>query len=116
MTNFIKKIIATLALGMVLTTPALAAECEHGTKAQQQEALAEVEGVQVVKLDDTLVKALIEKKGPPPNGTEGVPFEMELASKGDIGMIMVYQNECFINRIGPAPKQMLMNLLGLSEG
>lgn len=118
MTKFIKKIIAaaTLGLALVTTAPALAAECEMGSKAEQIEALSKVDGVQVVNLSEDLVKSLIEKKGSPPNAVEGVPVEMVLASKDDVGLILVFQNDCFINRIGPAPKQLIMNILGLSEG
>lgn len=122
MTNFIqgvspyiKKIIATFALGMALTTPMLAADCKIGTKEQAHEQMAAVKDLTVSDLLPSEVKKLLEDKGPPPNaeGTEGI--EMELVTKEEISAINVYQHGCFINRLGPTSTNTLLKLLGRSE-
>lgn len=114
MTNFIKKIMMTAALGLALVTPTLAADCSISTKEAAQELLAN-NNIAHRMLTEFETKALIEAKGPPPNAVEGEPIEIELVYTEEFAGLNVYQNGCFINRFGPLPKHMMFNFLGITE-
>lgn len=116
MTKFLKKFLTGLALsGIVFATPVLAGECEV-PKAKFEEQIKAIEGVTVRPLTKEEVKTLLDKKGPPPNaqGSEGLEFD--LVVKGEIAAVNVFQNDCFINKIGPTDKQLIYNALGITEG
>src|SRR4051812_41564632 len=98
MTNFIKKIIATFALGMALTTPLLAAECAPNRDwVAATAALAENKNT-VVKLNEDTIKTFVDKIGPPPHA-DGKPFDAYVVSAEKISAVFVVQEGCIVDRL-----------------
>lgn len=115
MTNYIKKLLAAITIaGFVSVTPVMAAECSIASKADAQETISKMEGVKSRMLTEAEVKVVLEKRGPPPNAAEGA-LEMELVYNNDIAAVNVYQDGCFINKLGPTLKQTIYDLLGLVD-
>lgn len=112
MTNYIKKIIATLALGMCLVTPALAQEHECRTKVSIAAEISDK--LKQQPLTETDIKNMVDKVGPPPNAKADVPLEAVLVFNDEVAAVNVFQNDCFIARLGPAMREAIFGLLGIT--
>lgn len=88
------------------------ADCASGiTLAEAAENFTK-NGAQVQVLTPADVSRIIDTKGAPPNGEDNVPYEMILVLQNGMGAIFVSQNDCLINRIGPAPEFVIQQLFG----
>lgn len=116
MTNYIKKIMLTMAFGLALVTPTLAVDagnCEIASKQDAQEQI--VEGVKHRMLTEHELKVLFDSRGRPPNSIENTPLEGELVFTDELAAVNIYQDDCFINKLGPSMKSIIFQLLGLTE-
>lgn len=113
----IKNILAAVFTMLALSIPtAYANECKIGTKVEAQEMIADGKKSGHILLSHMLteaqVKVILDAKGPPPNAEEGKPIEMEYMANDSLAQINVYQDGCFINKLGPGPKFVIDNLIG----
>lgn len=117
MTDYIKKLLLSAALGLVLVSPTFAQnkKCEISTKAEAQETIAKVPGLQSRPLTDGEKASIVNKLGPPPNLVEGSEWDGELVYNDMLAGVNIYQNDCFINKLGPAMKSAIFNILGIVE-
>lgn len=114
----IKRILLAVTTGLFLlagaVTYANSAECEHGSFEQFKEAMTAQEAT-TIQLDDTQVQAIFGKYGTPPNGKEGVHYVGHYVVVGETAGLFFFQEGCLVNRIGPGPKFMILNILDLVE-
>lgn len=113
--NFLNRVLTAAGAGMFLLGLgfcAKAAECESGITPTEIVENFTKNGAQVQVLSQADVDRIIDKKGAPPNGREGVPYEMILVLQNGMGAIFVAQEDCLINRIGPAPEFVIQQLFG----
>lgn len=114
MTNYIKKMMLTMAFGLALVTPTLAADCSIATKEAAQTMLEE-NHIAHRMLTKSEADALFAAKGNPPNAVEGTPLEAELVYTDEFAGVNIYQDGCFINKLGPSAKFIIFQLLGITE-
>ncbi len=89
--------------------------CQFGSFEAWQTQIAEIDGAVTTQLPDGDVARIIESKGAPPNGKEGVHYTAHLVVKDDMAAIFFFQEGCLINRIGPAPRFLILQLFGQVE-
>lgn len=110
----INKYLAALILTFGLTAPALAGETPANEVCSLSAAYIEKSskeaGVDVRTLTDNEVKALIDKKGPPPN-TEGKVFTVLRVDMNGFSKLFVVVDGCVVVGLGPAPSLQIDNLL-----
>lgn len=112
MTNYLKKIMLSAALGLALVTPVLAQDKECQTPEQVHSQMSE--GVKVRDLTAAEQARLIDKKGPPPN-TKGGELKMELMETETAAAVNVYEDGCYLTHLGPARKGSVYEVLGITE-
>jgi len=111
----INKYIGALVLFLGLSfTPAMA-ECEIGTVTELHEKILEAKkmGAKATDLTEGEVKGAVEKLGPPPNAPDGETLFMVRLDYEGSSTLIVTTNECFINKVGPIPSDLLNLKLGI---
>lgn len=111
----INKYIGAIVLFLGLGLSPVMAECEIGTVTELHEKIVEAKklGAKATDLTEAEVKGVIEKLGPPPNAPENETlFIVRLDYEGS-STLVVTTNECFINKVGPIPADMLNLRLGI---
>jgi hypothetical protein len=111
MIKFLITTAAIIFLGLAGVTYSKAAECTTLSKVEAREEMAKIEGVEVYDLTKAEIAKVLDKKGVPPNAVPDAEIEMELVAKENIRAINVYQNGCFINRLGPTSPEAIDRLL-----
>lgn len=113
MTNYIKKMMLTMAFGLALVTPTLAAdapECANGAFAEQREAF-EKNDMKVTQLNVDQIASMVGKIGNPPN-SEG-NFDAYLVENAQLGAVFIVVNGCTTDRLGPAGIESVRSILGI---
>ena len=108
-----KKFLAVLLMTFSLSLPAFAA-CEYGTF-DAVRAAADSQNVALTELTDAEMASLLNKKGPPPNAEEGKAIRVYVARVGDNSVLLIEQDGCFLNRLGPLPTPVLNDLIGSTQ-
>lgn len=112
MTNYIKKIMLTMAFGLALVTPTLAAktECANGAFAEQRAAFEQIEGVTVKQLNADQIASMVAKVGSPPSIADG-DFEAYVVSNPPLAAVFIVQGGCTVDRLGPAREDNINSIL-----
>ena len=112
------RIIAAAAIGLMLlagaVTYAHSAECEYGSFDEWKTQMETIDATSV-QMTDGDVSRILADKGPPPNGKPGVHYTAHLVTKDDMAAIFFFQEGCLVNRIGPAPKFLILQMFGQVE-
>lgn len=116
----IKRLIGIAAVSVALIAGATYAyseetppACHYGNFSALAPGLIEA-GAKVTPLPDSLVKSLIDQKGPPP-GAEGQPFTIARIDQDDYSALVVLVGDCIQDKVGPVPTQVLDNFLGVAN-
>lgn len=111
----IKKLLSGIALmGLMMVTPVLADECKVMSQTEAREATTKIPHATVRALTDDEIAKVIDRKGPPPHATTDGPFEMDLVFTDEVAGINVYENGCYVDRLGPTTKDGIFKLLDIS--
>lgn len=112
-------IAATLSLLMLGAQPTYAAdECSLGSVV---DIVSKFKGSAGDTVSDLLtpaqVNVLFSKRGTPPNMDAGAPVEAYLIKSAAVGMavVIIGQNGCYVNHLGPAEIAVVNELLGITQ-
>ena len=79
-------------------------------------SFAQNKEITVSPLTNDEIKKLTEKLGPPPHGDGSVEdLSGVLAEFHNNGVIAIFQGGCFIDKIGPGPKEVVEQAIGRVE-
>lgn len=109
--NKLNKLIAGIFSLALLTTPALAGQCEV-TLQSRQDMFANSGGIVGERLSDAVVAGLVARLGTPPGVQGGAPFEIYFYHDDENGILYIVQDGCILTTVGPGSNTQLNRFLG----
>ena len=72
-------------------------------------AEARKDSLPLIRMSAAQRAALVAHKGNPPQASDG-KFELYHLAGGDLGILMIFKNQCLVNSIGPIPEAIIDEL------
>lgn len=88
--------------------PRLVATCSTMTIAGA-EAEAQKANMPLSRMTDAQRAALVSHKGNPPGAPDG-KFDLYRLGGDDLGVLMIFKDQCLVNSIGPIPEELIDGL------